>query len=139
MRPRVTAGGPAVWVSITGHGRTGADRDRVAFGDDAAVAGGLVVHDDRGPCFCADAVADPLAGLVAAAACLDAYLDTRTSPDRWLLDVSMSRVAGHFAGPGLAAPTGTVAARPEPPRPTVPGPRLGEHTAAVRSDLGLTA
>jgi hydroxymethylglutaryl-CoA lyase len=42
--------------------------DRVAFGDDAAVGGGLVVWDADGPCFCADAVADPVAGLVAAAA-----------------------------------------------------------------------
>lgn len=40
---------PRVWISITGHGRSGEHRDRVAFGDDAAVAGGLVCWDDRGP------------------------------------------------------------------------------------------
>ena len=37
----VSAGGPQVWVSITGHGRSGGDALRIAFGDDAAAAGGL--------------------------------------------------------------------------------------------------
>jgi len=91
--------GPSVWVSITGHGRPGDAAMRVAFGDDAAVGGGLVVWDDRGPCFCADAIADPLAGIVAAAAALVALRSAR----RWLLDVSMSGVASHFAGPTLSA------------------------------------
>ena len=34
--------GPGLWLSITGHGRSGTGADRVAFGDDAAAAGGLV-------------------------------------------------------------------------------------------------
>ncbi len=34
-----------VWLSITGHGREPPGRDWVAFGDDAAVAGGLVGRD----------------------------------------------------------------------------------------------
>ncbi len=89
-------GGPSVWVSITGYGRAS---NRVAFGDDAAVGGGLVVWDSEGPCFCADAIADPLSGIVAAAAALTAL----TSDRRWLVDVSMSEVAAHFAGPTLAA------------------------------------
>ena len=67
-----SAGGPRVWVSITGHGRDAANAMRVGFGDDAAVAGGLVTFDARGPCFCVDAVADPLSGLAAAAAVLTA-------------------------------------------------------------------
>ena len=58
----------AVWVSITGYGRCGPWRDRVAFGDDAAVAAGLVdVDADGAPEFVADAVADPLTGVAAAA------------------------------------------------------------------------
>jgi crotonobetainyl-CoA:carnitine CoA-transferase CaiB-like acyl-CoA transferase len=58
----------AVWVSITGYGTLGPDRDRVAFGDDAAVAGGLAVAAGGAaePVFVGDAVADPLSGLVAA-------------------------------------------------------------------------
>lgn len=56
------------WVSITGYGRFGDMANRVAFGDDAAVAGGLVAYDaDGDPIFCGDAIADPLSGLVAAA------------------------------------------------------------------------
>jgi len=87
------AAGPRIWLSITGYGRTGPDADAVAFGDDAAVAGGLVAWDERGPCFCADAVADPAAGLVAAASTL-AALET---PQRWTLDVAMRDVAAHLA------------------------------------------
>ena len=72
-----------IWVSITGYGRAS---NRVAFGDDAAVAGGLVEHGD--------AVADPLAGITAAAAVVIA----RELSGRWLLDVSMAGVAAHVAG-----------------------------------------
>jgi crotonobetainyl-CoA:carnitine CoA-transferase CaiB-like acyl-CoA transferase len=54
------------WVSITGYGRSGPRADYVAFGDDAAVSGGLVGWSERGPVFCADAIADPVAGLFAA-------------------------------------------------------------------------
>ncbi len=64
----VSARPGTVWVSITGYGRCGPWRDRVAFGDDAAVAGGLVEFDpDGAPMFVADAVADPLTGVAAAA------------------------------------------------------------------------
>ncbi len=85
--------GPALWLSITGHGRDGVDGDRVAFGDDAAVSGGLVSWWEGRPHFCADAVADPLTGLWAAAAVLEALVDGR----RGLLDVAMSGVAARFA------------------------------------------
>jgi hypothetical protein len=117
----VREGGPRVWLSITGHGRTGPDRDRVAFGDDAAVAGGLVCwHDDR-PVFCADAVADPTSGLVAAAACLDAL----ATGGRWMIDVAMSGVAAHLAGPTLPVPPGTNAAPPRARSPRGSAPPLG--------------
>jgi len=53
-----------VWVSITGYGR---DDDRIAFGDDAAVAGGLTGLDAHGdPVFLGDALADPVTGVYAA-------------------------------------------------------------------------
>ncbi|MEG9224701.1 CoA transferase [Aeromicrobium sp. Sec7.5] len=55
------------WLQITGHGPE--QPHRVGFGDDAAVAGGLVVVDRDGlPGFYGDAVADPLTGLVGALA-----------------------------------------------------------------------
>jgi hypothetical protein len=57
-----------VWVSITGYGRAGTRADWVAFGDDAAVAGGLAVASGLpdAPRFAGDAVADPLSGLAGA-------------------------------------------------------------------------
>jgi hypothetical protein len=82
--------GPKVWLSITGYGRA---VDRVAFGDDAAVAGGLVAWDDAGPVFLADAVADPLTG-VASATAVDALLQ---SDGRWIVDAAMAGVAAHVA------------------------------------------
>jgi crotonobetainyl-CoA:carnitine CoA-transferase CaiB-like acyl-CoA transferase len=60
----------AVWVTITGYGRASG---RVAFGDDAAVAGGLVAWDDDGPMFCGDAMGDPVSGLSAAVAVMEAW------------------------------------------------------------------
>ena len=123
----VTAGSVRAWVSITGHGRAAG---RVAFGDDAAVAGGLVVTDADGPCFCADAVADPATGLVAAAAALDAL----AGGGRWLLDVGMAGVSARLAGPTL--PAGGVDAAPPRARSARGTARsLGADTAAVLAEL----
>lgn len=68
LDPARTAARGAVWVSITGYGMTGPRADWVAFGDDAAVAGGVAVAagGPDAPVFVGDAVADPLAGLAAA-------------------------------------------------------------------------
>ncbi len=118
------------WVSITGHGRSGPDGERVAFGDDAAVAGGLVAWDD-GPVFVADAVADPLTGLVAAAAAVEAVQRGGT----WLVDVAMSRVAATMAGPGLAVPVGTEPAAPHARPARGAAPALGQHTGEVLGAL----
>lgn len=49
-----------VWVAVTGYGWTGPAAARVAFGDDAAAAGGLVGWTSGGePRFLGDALADP--------------------------------------------------------------------------------
>jgi CoA transferase family III len=66
------------WVGITGYGRTGRGANRIAFGDDAAVAAGLatatgIAGAAASPLFCADAIADPLTGLYAAVAALDSW------------------------------------------------------------------
>ena len=61
----------ATWLSICGYGRDEPAAQWIAFGDDAAVAGGLsqVLWDcSHRPMFCADAIADPLTGLHAALA-----------------------------------------------------------------------
>ncbi|MCU1455186.1 MAG: CoA transferase [Acidimicrobiales bacterium] len=145
----VAAGGPRIWVSITGHGRDAqrdAGRDgrqdagpgdgpgRIGFGDDAAVAGGLVADDPSGPVFCADAVGDPCAGLAAASAVVDAL----AVGGRWLLDVSMAAVAASLAGPTLALPPGTAAPRPTAPPRAAAAPPLGAHTATVLDELGVS-
>jgi crotonobetainyl-CoA:carnitine CoA-transferase CaiB-like acyl-CoA transferase len=133
--------GPQVWVSITGYGRTAASASasagigRVAFGDDAAAAGGLVVWDQGAPLFCADAVADPVTGLTAAASCLDAL----AAGGRWLLDVSMAAVCARLAGPTLAVHDDLRRTVSEPQARPAPAaaPALGADTTDVLAELGL--
>jgi hypothetical protein len=131
------SGGPRVWISITGYGRTSAcdGIGRVAFGDDAAAAGGLVVWHEGSPLFCADAVADPVTGLTAAAACLDAL----AGGGRWMLDVSMAAVCARLAGPTVAVPDELRPTVAEPRARTAPAaaPAPGADTAAVLAELGL--
>ena len=132
-RVLVQGGGPQVWISITGYGRSGDAANRVGFGDDAAVAGGLVAWAGTTPMFCADAVADPLTGLTAANACLDAL----SRGGRWLLDVSMAGVSAGLAGPALAVPRELPVADPRARAPERPAPALGADTARVLAALGL--
>lgn len=88
-----------VWVAVTGYGWTGPGAERVAFGDDAAAAGGLLGWDDEGPHFLGDALADPLAGMAAAAGALRA-LDQGGGV---LVDVALARsAAGAASHLGLA-------------------------------------
>jgi crotonobetainyl-CoA:carnitine CoA-transferase CaiB-like acyl-CoA transferase len=109
-----------VWVSVTGHG---GESSRVAFGDDAAVAGGLVGHTADGPVFIGDAIADPLTGLAAAAAVVEA----------------LQRGGGVHIGIALAATAATYVTdssavtpiAPVPPRPVPPAAALGADNAAV--------
>jgi crotonobetainyl-CoA:carnitine CoA-transferase CaiB-like acyl-CoA transferase len=127
--------GPQIWVSITGYGRNGAGANRVAFGDDAAAAGGLVTWTDERPLFCGDAVADPLTGLTAAGACINRL---RTG-GRWLLDVAMAPVSADLAGPTLPTHTGLIVAAPHA-RPVIArAPELGADTAQVLAELDIEA
>lgn len=122
-----------VWVSITGYGRRGAAGERVAFGDDAAVAAGLVTGEPDEPCFCADAVADPLTGMSAAGL----VLERLGWGGRWLIDLSLVGAAARAAG----GPRTRLDRRAiEPPRARdalFPAPRLGRHTGAVLADFGI--
>lgn len=86
------------WISITAYGRHGDAANRVGFGDDAAVAAGLVAHDAEGqPVFLGDAIADPVTGLAATAGTLRSLLNG----GGYLVDVSLARSAAAVA----AAPT----------------------------------
>jgi crotonobetainyl-CoA:carnitine CoA-transferase CaiB-like acyl-CoA transferase len=138
----------AVWVSITGRGRR--VPEAVAFGDDAAVSGGLVAMGHHGPVFSADAIADPLTGVVAALGALAA----RRAGGGLLIDVAMSAVAEAFAasvGPcagehrviaisgrwhAECSLTGQrqVVARPQAPVASAPARACGADTAAVLAE-----
>lgn len=79
----------AIWVSITAHGR--ARGNRIGFGDDCAVAGGLAkaMAESWGhPMMVGDAIADPLTGLFAAYAAWSLWRSGRGG----LLDIAMSGV-----------------------------------------------
>jgi hypothetical protein len=78
------------WVSITARGRA---HNRVGFGDDVAFGAGLHVVDGNEVLPCGDALADPLAGVVAAASAAEALL----LPVARLIDVSMHDVAREAA------------------------------------------
>lgn len=87
------------WLSVTGYGRTEDSSNFVAFGDDAAVAAGLVAYDDVTPMFCADAIADPLAGLYATIAALGSMI----FGGGHLIDVTL-RGSAAYANSGFSCP-----------------------------------
>ena len=124
---------PRVWLSITSHGRR--HPERVGFGDDAAVAGGLVARDVDGPVFAADAAADPIAGLLAAAA----VLDRLHAGGRWLIDVALANAAriaaGALPGTSLGPEWSGPIAVPRARRASGTAPSLGQHTAEVLGSL----
>ena len=80
------------WLSITARGR---DSDTIGFGDDVAVAAGLYIVDGDDVLPCGDALADPLAGVTAAAEAAEAL----RSPEARLIDLSMLHVAAATTGP----------------------------------------
>jgi crotonobetainyl-CoA:carnitine CoA-transferase CaiB-like acyl-CoA transferase len=149
--PRQTAAKPgAVWVSITGHGRSAPEL--VGFGDDAAATGGLAAQTPQGPVFCGDAIADPLTGITAGLGALAAL----AAGGGVLLDLALAGVAAAYAG---ASPrcrgehrvdategswTATCAAvgrsvgvaTPAELPPTPPAPSFGHDTARVLAELG---
>ncbi|MCU1533379.1 MAG: acyl-CoA transferase [Arthrobacter sp.] len=157
-RPRALAGfgldaaehvaAGTTWISITAAGR---DSYRVGFGDDVAAGAGLVAHDCAGtPLFCGDALADPLAGLTAAALALTAPADG--SGRLWdvaMADVVTGSLAGAGEGPSLAAVSTAAGWIVETDRGAVPvaTPRRreragevavpGQHTVEVLSELGI--
>lgn len=114
-----------IWVRITGHGSRSR---RPAFGDDAAVAGGLVGTAD-GPVFCGDAIADPLSGLEAHRAVVDSL--GRGGGE--LIEISMAAVAATYAKLPLHSSTTDLPA-PPPLAPSVPAiaAALGADNATIR-------
>jgi hypothetical protein len=121
-----SAGHVRVWLSITAHGRRSPHDARAGFGDDTAVAGGLVAIEGGLPLFCADAIADPATGLLAATAVVDRLL----AGCCWLVDIALARVSALMACGQTLSWEGDVT----PPHARPVGGRaapLGRDTAAV--------
>ena len=118
-----------IWLRISGYR---GQPYRSAFGDDAAVAGGLVGAGTQGPVFCGDAIADPLSGLEAARAVGQSL--HRGGGE--LIDVSMAQVAATYAAlPRTSRALSSSAipvARPQPPPAGPSASPLGADNAAVR-------
>ena len=78
----------SAWVAISAFGPD--EPDRIGFGDDAAVAGGLVATEPDGSlAYVGDAIADPLTGLTAAAAVLQSFVNR----ERTLIQIDLASVA----------------------------------------------
>lgn len=113
-----------IWLQIIGY-----DGLRPGFGDDAAVAGGLVGTSAEGPVFCGDAIADPLSGLEAALAVGESL--GRGGGE--LIRVSMAGVAATYAALRVepSASPAPVSAPAAPPAPD-PASGPGADNEAVR-------
>jgi len=120
-----------VWVSITGYGRTGPRSKGVAFGDDAAVSGGLFLKDPLS--FIADAVADPSAGLLAAVIALSAL----ESEKGWLIDVPLAAVANWICGIGEVPKESErdVVAEPRARKIKTKAPEIGQHNSELENEF----
>jgi crotonobetainyl-CoA:carnitine CoA-transferase CaiB-like acyl-CoA transferase len=113
-----------IWLRVTGYGTSGERADRVAFGDDAAVAGGLV---GEGVEFIGDAIADPLTGLAAA----EAVLDSLRRGGGEIVEIALAEVAADYAAMPLSVGPESV----EPlkiPEHSGSAPALGADNRRVR-------
>ncbi|OBI41889.1 acyl-CoA transferase [Mycobacterium colombiense] len=104
-----------IWLQVTGY-----DGLRPGFGDDTAVAGGLVGASAEGPVFCGDAIADPLSGLEAGLAVAESL--GRGGGE--LIRVSMAGVAATYAALP-AEPSASQAPVSAPAAPSAPHPASG--------------
>ena len=148
IAPEAVAAGGVSWLSLPAYGRTGADANRIGFGDDVAVAGGLWVDGER-PGFVADAVADPLAGLVAAAFGAELLAETTAA----VVEVPLRRAAAWArrapvdgevleSGDGWSVmvdgeriPVAAPRSRPVP----ATAPPLGAHDDMIRAEFAAAA
>ena len=119
----VPTGSGRIWLRITGHGAEGPRADWVAFGDDAAVSGGLVAGSSDAPVFCGDAIADPLTGIQAALA----LMESRARGGGEIVEIAMSAVAAAYAQLDLRYQKACTTA----PSPTVRASALGSDNVLV--------
>ena len=91
----VTQASPGLtWVGISAYGLTGPWSNRIGYGDDTAVAGGLVGRTPT-PAFIGDAIADPITGLYAAIAALEV-----AASGGGVVDIALRDAAAYVAQAG---------------------------------------
>ncbi|WP_240437664.1 CoA transferase [Sciscionella marina] len=123
------------WLSITAYGRTGPWANAVGFGDDTALAAGLLAFDPETgiPAPCGDAVADPMTGVNAALVAVAC----RMAGGRWLADLALREQVAAVLDT-RAEPGGDLdIAEPFARLPAGVAPQLGAHTARVLAELGV--
>jgi crotonobetainyl-CoA:carnitine CoA-transferase CaiB-like acyl-CoA transferase len=79
------------WVGISAYGLSGPWSNRIGYGDDTAVAGGLVRRGPT-PSFLGDAIADPITGLFAATAAFEVL-----ASGGGVIDIALRDAAAHVA------------------------------------------
>ncbi|NKQ51472.1 hypothetical protein HFP15_01090 [Amycolatopsis sp. K13G38] len=124
-----------VWIGITAYGRTGPWANVPGFGDDAALAAGLLAFDPGtgGPVPCGDAIADPVTGVNAALMAVAC----RMSGGAWLADLALrEQIAATLVDTGEPGLPGEVA-RPRRREPAGVAAELGRDTGKVLAELGL--
>ncbi|MFJ8816543.1 CoA transferase [Amycolatopsis thermoflava] len=122
-----------VWISITAYGRTGPWANVPGFGDDAALAGGLLAFDPVTgvPAPVGDAIADPVTGVNAALVAVAC----RMAGGSWLADLALrEQIAATVDVPGEPGPLGEVAG-PVARTPAGRAPELGADTERVLAEL----
>ncbi|WP_232068777.1 CoA transferase [Mycobacterium mantenii] len=113
-----------IWLQIIGY-----DGRRPGFGDDTAVAGGLVGTSVQGPVFCGDAIADPLTGLEAALAVAESLGRGGGESIR----VSMAGVAATYAAlPAAPSASSAPVSPPSAPPASRRASGLGADNEKVR-------
>jgi crotonobetainyl-CoA:carnitine CoA-transferase CaiB-like acyl-CoA transferase len=122
------------WVSITAYGRAGERSNCVGFGDDVAAAAGLVALEPEtgAPLPCGDAIADPLAGAIAAVAALASV----RAGGGHLIDVPMYDVSAWAATAQTDdTPAPRLAPKPRARTPSGHSTPLGHDTRRILDEL----
>ena len=122
----------AIWVSITAYGRGGDEEMRIGFGDDIAAGAGLLAWDCDEPLPAGDALADPLAGITAAAAVVAAL----RRPTGCLLDVSMHDIAVAARAEADSGRGEASAVAPQRRSASGNAAPFGRDTERIRSEFG---
>ncbi|MCP5057140.1 MAG: CoA transferase [bacterium] len=122
-----------VWLSITAYGLRETERERIGFGDDVAAASGLAWSVPGAPLFVADAPADPLTAVHAAASVLAA----RRQGQSRRLDISLGAVMSAVCAlpPDASEKSGLDIQKPRARKPKGSSRVLGADTREIFASI----